>query len=129
MYLRHVWASRVHGIQQAIDYDQAISIYEDVFGAENVGVFLFEDLKENLEEFARSVYEFVGLDPDRADFSKGMGARSASERGDGAPKADGATFEARISENALQYLARRLVFEIRPRTSGSLGTQNRSIRR
>ncbi len=86
MYLRHAWVSRIHGIQEAIDYDQTISIYEDVFGPENVGVFLFEHLKADPQDFARSVYSFIGVDPDRVDFSRGMGARSASERGDEAPR-------------------------------------------
>jgi hypothetical protein len=39
---------------------KAIEVFADVFGQENVNVFLFERLKEGSERFMRSICDFVG---------------------------------------------------------------------
>lgn len=47
---------------ESINYFKTIKFYSDLFGKENVGVFLFEDLKDNLETFAKYISRFLEID-------------------------------------------------------------------
>jgi hypothetical protein len=43
-------------------YFGQLNAYFEEFGSENVGVWLYEDLKENPQRVSRSVYRFLGVD-------------------------------------------------------------------
>jgi len=47
-----------------ISYLPTIEIFADVFGRDAVGIFLFEELKDNSEQFVRRLCDFVDIDPD-----------------------------------------------------------------
>jgi hypothetical protein len=47
-----------------LEYAQAIEIFADVFGADNVGVFLFEQLVQHPREYYSGICEFIGISPD-----------------------------------------------------------------
>jgi hypothetical protein len=49
-----------------LDYPVTIDAFVEIFGRENVGVFLFEELVENSEGFVRKLCDFVGLEPEQA---------------------------------------------------------------
>ncbi|MEP4378203.1 MAG: sulfotransferase [Alphaproteobacteria bacterium] len=51
---------------QTYRYDQLVDLYADKFGRENVGVFLFEDLRDTPDIFARDVATFLEVDADEA---------------------------------------------------------------
>lgn len=51
---------------QTYRYDTLIELYVDRFGRENVGVFLFEDLRDAPDQFARDVAAFLGIDATQA---------------------------------------------------------------
>ena len=52
------------GIQSLFCYSQNIQASIDLLGRENVGVFLFEELMENSEQYYRGICEFMGIDPE-----------------------------------------------------------------
>lgn len=46
------------------NYPDCIRVARELLGEENVGVFLFEDLKRNPEGYYRAVCSFAGIDPE-----------------------------------------------------------------
>lgn len=44
------------------DYHGMVRAFETVFGRENIGVFLFETLTENVGDFTRPICDFIGVD-------------------------------------------------------------------
>jgi hypothetical protein len=50
------------GIRNTLSYTENIRASMDELGPENVGVFLFEHLRENPEDYYTSVCEFIGID-------------------------------------------------------------------
>ena len=46
-----------------LDYATTIDLFAEVFGRDQVGVFLFEDLVQNPTEFVQSLAHFIGIDP------------------------------------------------------------------
>lgn len=44
-------------------YSAQVRAYQEAFGAENVAVFLFEDLATNAEAVCRKIFEFIGVNP------------------------------------------------------------------
>ena len=52
------------GIHNLFCYSQNIQASIDLLGGENVGVFLFEELVENPEQYYRNICEFMGIDPE-----------------------------------------------------------------
>jgi hypothetical protein len=49
-----------------LDFHTLINSYASVFGRENVGVFLFEQLQNDPRDFARAIARFVGVDAAQA---------------------------------------------------------------
>lgn len=45
-----------------LDYDKLIACYTHLFGRQNVGVFLFEDLVRDPESYAGKICAFIGVD-------------------------------------------------------------------
>jgi hypothetical protein len=48
-------------LSSELDYNSRISPYIEYFGKENVGIFLYEELKENLNEFEKKLCKFLGI--------------------------------------------------------------------
>lgn len=48
------------GLINRLRYDKNIAMYQDIFGAENIHVALFEEFVEEKRIFLRRIYEFVG---------------------------------------------------------------------
>lgn len=61
-------------------YYQYLKIYFEVFGAENIKIFLFEDFTQNSLKVSQEVFEFIGVD---RDFVPVLGAKDAAS---GIPK-------------------------------------------
>src|SRR5579885_362075 len=51
------------GLVQMLQYDKLASAYRNVFGPENVGIFLFEELRDRPADFANRICRFMGVDP------------------------------------------------------------------
>lgn len=51
------------GLVQMLQYDKLSSAYCSVFGQENVGIFLFEELRDRPADFANRICRFMGVDP------------------------------------------------------------------
>lgn len=47
-----------------LDYAETVRIFAEEFGRENIGVFVFEQLKENALEYLKSICRFIGVDPE-----------------------------------------------------------------
>jgi hypothetical protein len=45
-----------------LDYNSIISYYEELFGCQNVEVFLFEHLQQNTADFAQRMASWLGID-------------------------------------------------------------------
>ena len=58
------WAKHRQGIHNLFCYSQNIQASINLLGRENVGVFLFEELVENPEQYYRNVCGFMGIDPE-----------------------------------------------------------------
>lgn len=52
------------GISRWLSYASNIQIAVKMLGKENVGVFLFEDLRSDPESYYRSIAEFLGIEPE-----------------------------------------------------------------
>ncbi len=61
-WLGKYWAKSISGPLWNLDYYQTIKAYSDVFGKDNVGVFLFEHLKEDASSFIKDLCLFLGVD-------------------------------------------------------------------
>jgi len=48
-------------LSSELNYNSRISPYIEYFGKENVGIFLYEELKENLDEFEKKLCKFLGI--------------------------------------------------------------------
>jgi hypothetical protein len=49
-----------------LEYPEALEIYADVFGRENVGVFLFEQLLSDPRNYYESICRFIGIEAQEA---------------------------------------------------------------
>ena len=49
-----------------LKYNRVVDFYQEIFGSENVGIFLFEDLVHRSLEFAQQLSEFMEIDSDEA---------------------------------------------------------------
>lgn len=61
-WLQAIVDNRESGILDGIQYGTLVDIYANLFGAQNVGVFLFEELAENVESFSEKISSFLGID-------------------------------------------------------------------
>jgi hypothetical protein len=52
-------------IMGELDFNSTIRYYEELFGRENVEVFLFEHLRQNAADFAERMASWLGVDPTR----------------------------------------------------------------
>lgn len=50
------------GLINRLQYDKNIAMYQDIFGAENIHVGLFEEFVQEKRVFLRRIYEFVGCE-------------------------------------------------------------------
>jgi hypothetical protein len=57
--------ARSNGPMQIYSYHAMAQPFVEVFGRENVAIFMFEDLKTDAAELARRMCEFIGVDPER----------------------------------------------------------------
>ena len=62
----HIWPTDEERMKGSVDYAQTIRLYSELFGADSIGIFLYEQLIEDADRFIRTVCEFIGIDPDRA---------------------------------------------------------------
>jgi hypothetical protein len=53
-----------HGDLSNLDYARTADIYASVFGADALGIYLYEDLKEDAAKYARGLAAFLGVDGD-----------------------------------------------------------------
>ncbi len=58
------WKNELAGPLWHLDYYHTIKAYAEIFGDENVGVFLYEQLKENPSGFLRGICSFAGISAD-----------------------------------------------------------------
>lgn len=49
----------------SLNYYETAKCYADLFGKENVGIFLFEEMVTDLARYANRLSEFMGIDPDQ----------------------------------------------------------------
>ncbi len=61
-WLTETWETEALPPKVHLEYAQSIQMFAEVFGQENVGLFLFEDLVNTPEEYYRSICEFTGVD-------------------------------------------------------------------
>lgn len=61
-WLKTHWQTSLSGPLWHLDYYQTIDAYTKIFGKENIGIFLFEQLKENPSAFLDNICKFVGID-------------------------------------------------------------------
>jgi hypothetical protein len=52
-------------IMGELDFNSTIRYYEELFGRENVEIFLFEHLRQNAADFAQRMASWLGVDPTR----------------------------------------------------------------
>jgi hypothetical protein len=57
------WERVGHAPRAHLEYAEAAEIFADVFGAESVGVFLFEQLVEDQPAYIDAICRFAGIDP------------------------------------------------------------------
>ena len=48
-----------------LDFNSTIRYYEELFGRENVKIFLFEHLRQDASGFAKEMAVYLGIDPTR----------------------------------------------------------------
>lgn len=60
------WGQEGHAPNVHLEYAQGIKLYADIFGADRVGVFLFEQLIKEPEAYYRSLCQFIGINADEA---------------------------------------------------------------
>jgi len=58
------WDLPAHGDLSILDYARTADLYANVFGADALGIFLYEDLKEDSDKYARAMAAFLGVDGD-----------------------------------------------------------------
>lgn len=63
-WLEDAWASRWNSIFTHLKYHELIAVYARLFGRENTGVFLFEQLNEAPDDFAATLCAFLEIDAD-----------------------------------------------------------------
>jgi hypothetical protein len=63
-WLDAAWNRPEHGALALLNYPACVEVFADVFGADNVRVFLYEDLAADSPGYIRSVCEFLGIDGD-----------------------------------------------------------------
>lgn len=61
-WLKKHWKSSLSGPLWHLDYYQTIEAYANIFGMENIGIFLFEQLKQEPASFLEHICEFTGID-------------------------------------------------------------------
>ncbi|MDG2389773.1 MAG: sulfotransferase, partial [Planctomycetaceae bacterium] len=61
-WLTETWETEALPPRVHLEYAKSIQMFAEVFGQENVGLFLFEDLVNDPEEYYRSICEFTGVD-------------------------------------------------------------------
>ena len=61
-YLQKRW-----GIMSSLHYYRLACSYADLFGRENVGIFLYEDFKQSPEDYIRTICKFLSISSDFAD--------------------------------------------------------------
>lgn len=64
-WLDAAWSRPEHGALALLNYPACVEVFADVFGADNVRVFLYEDLAADSRAYLRSVCEFVGIDAEQ----------------------------------------------------------------
>lgn len=64
-WLRKHWNRDGHAPRAHLEYAEAIEIFAQAFGRHAVGIFLFEQLKENPQVFMRGICRFLEIDEDR----------------------------------------------------------------
>jgi hypothetical protein len=57
---------RRQGAQDVLNYAKNIQVSINMLGADNVGVFLFEDLMSDPEAYYRAISSFIGIDSEKA---------------------------------------------------------------
>lgn len=55
------WSAEVK-LLSMLKYNELVTLYEDIFGVENVCVLLFEEFVNDLPQFANKLSEFMGID-------------------------------------------------------------------
>lgn len=63
-WFERFWTDEPAGPLWHLDYYQTINAYAEVFGEGNVGIFLYEQLKENPDAFLQGICSFVGIGTD-----------------------------------------------------------------
>lgn len=61
-WLKYQWLNRHYGYFSQINYHRLIQYYIDLFGVQNVHVFLFEDFVHNKKEFFKKVLSCMAID-------------------------------------------------------------------
>ena len=61
-FLRYSFENKDQFILDAIDYNNVIKTYEELFGKENICVLVFEELKEDKKSFIKKLTDFMGID-------------------------------------------------------------------
>jgi hypothetical protein len=57
---------RSQGAQDVLNYANNIQVSINMLGADNVGVFLFEDLMSDPQAYYQAISRFIGIDPEKA---------------------------------------------------------------
>jgi len=65
-WMTEMWEQEALPPKVHLEYAQSIQMFADVFGQENVGLFLFEDLVQKPELYYQSICEFMGVDASQA---------------------------------------------------------------
>jgi len=60
------WEKEGYAPNSQIQYADSIRIYSEIFGRENIGIFLFEQLQNDSDAYYRSICGFIGIDHDEA---------------------------------------------------------------
>lgn len=58
------WNLHAHGDLSNLDYARTAEIYARIFGADALGIFLYEDLQEDSDTYARTLAAFIDIDGD-----------------------------------------------------------------
>jgi hypothetical protein len=61
-WINRAQQSKSRKLLSTFNYMATISYYEQLFGKNNVGVFLFEDLTQSLNQFAKEISDFMNID-------------------------------------------------------------------
>jgi len=63
-WLKRNWKRSPIGPLWNIDYYRTIEVFSRIFGKGNVGIFIYEQLKENPQDFINRLCGFMGIDPE-----------------------------------------------------------------